>query len=75
MQQEAINLRPRDFKLMVIGVCTRPTVTFILSISREVRKEQLVIPDLGEEGSLFLASLMLLAGIQATHEGLLGDLG
>lgn len=72
MQQEAINLRPRDFKLMVMGVCTRPTVTFVLSISREVRKEQLVLPDSEEEGSLFLASLMLSAGI---HEGPLGGLG
>lgn len=61
MHQKAINLRPRCFKLMVAGLCTRPAVTFMLSGNREVRKEKLaVIPDLGEGGSLFLASLMSL---------------
>ena len=45
--------------MMVAGICTKLTVTFILSVSREVKKEKLVvIPDLGEGSSLFPASLM-----------------
>ena len=40
MYQKAINLRLRCFKLMAAGICTRLTVTFILSVSREVRKEK-----------------------------------
>lgn len=59
MYQKAINLRPRCFKLMVAGICTRLTVTFIHLVSRGVRREKLVvIPDLGEGSSLFLGSLM-----------------
>lgn len=64
MQQKAINLRPRDFKLMVTGICTRLIVTFILSVSKETRMEKLIeTPDLGEEGSL-----MLLVGTHTTQE-------
>lgn len=71
MQQKAINLRPRYFKLMVTGICTRLIVTFILAVSKEIRKEKLVvIPDLGEEGNL-----MLVVGIHATQEGPLGAIG
>ena len=48
MHQKVINLRPRYFKLMVMGICTRLTITFILSVSKELKKEKLiVIPDWG----------------------------
>lgn len=39
MHQKVINLRPRDFKLMVIGICTRLTVAFILSVSKELKRK------------------------------------
>lgn len=68
MQQKAINLRPRYFKLMVTGVCTRLIVTFMLSVNKKIRKEKVVmIPDLGKEGKL-----TLVVGIHATQEGPLG---
>ena len=44
--------------MMVAGICAKLTVTFMLSVSRDVKKEKLVIPDLGEGSSLFPASLM-----------------
>lgn len=67
MQQKAIiNLRPRYFKLMLTGICTRLIVTFRLSVSKEMRKEKLIVmPDLGEEGSP-----MQLAGIIPPRRGL-----
>lgn len=54
MHQKVINLRSRYFKLMVIGICTRLTITFIHSVSKELRKEKLiVIPGLGERITSF----------------------
>lgn len=39
---------------MVTGICTRLTVTFILSVSKEIRKKKLLmIPDLGEGVAYF----------------------
>lgn len=72
MQQKAIiNLRPRYFKLMLTGICTRLIVTFRLSVSKEMRKEKLIVmPDFGEEGSP-----MQLVGIHTTEEGPLGAMG
>ena len=59
MYQKAINLRPGCFKLMIAGICTKLTVTFMLSVRREVKKEKLVvIPNLGEGSSLFPTNLM-----------------
>lgn len=71
MQQKAINLRPRYFKLMVTGICTRLIVTFVLSVSKEIRKEKLVvISNLVEEGNP-----MLVVGVHASQEGPLGAVG
>lgn len=54
MHQKVINLRPGYFKLMVIGICTRLTVTFIHSVSKELRKEKLIaMPDLEERITSF----------------------
>ena len=45
--------------MMIAGICTKLTVTFMLSVRREVKKEELVvIPNLGEGSSLFPANLM-----------------
>lgn len=44
MQQKAIiNLRPRYFKLMLTGICKRLIITFRLSVSKEIRKEKLIV--------------------------------
>ena len=45
--------------MMIAGICTKLTVTFMLSVRREVKKEKLVvIPNLGEGSSLFPTNLM-----------------
>lgn len=64
MHQKVINLRPRYFKLMVMGICTRLTITFILSESKELKKEKLiVIQDWGGGDNVFSSQPHALGGI------------